>query len=465
MFISNVPKAGSAIFSIPLALLFALLGNQYCIGQQSAASQQSFPDVASVTGPATVSLGDLAEITVPAGFRFVEPTGARQILMSMNNPVPQNLLGMLRPEVGGWFAIVEFADLGYVSDASSTLDANEIMKAVRANFTRQSKAQAGASAPSIGKVNWAVPPAYAAEGNRLEYAVQEGEPGSGSVNYCVAFLGRKGVITVVGVLPNEPGMDLTPFREMTGGISFKQGQRYADHQSDDRMAHATLAELVANEDGISSYARAAMAQIESKGPWAAVAVALLFAGWKLTSVAIRTRKPVRPTNGSPRRVVPHATANGSHQVPRPALATFSARQRNGKSLRHAGRRKKRFSYHAFYSDMVMSLTRCNYVGGFGTFSTEYPEDINGSFTNEGTAQPVHFRSHNHSSTPAIDPQESNALALESAKLIESQQKLIEGQRKLIEEQSKLIQEKSKIIDAENRVMEKQTELFAEQQLL
>jgi hypothetical protein len=120
-----------------------------------------------VTGPATVSLGDLAEITVPAGFRFVEPTGARQILMSMNNPVPQNLLGMLRPEVGGWFAIVEFADLGYVSDASSTLDANEIMKAVRANFTRQSKAQAGASAPSIGKVNWAVPPAYAAEGNRL----------------------------------------------------------------------------------------------------------------------------------------------------------------------------------------------------------------------------------------------------------------------------------------------------------
>ena len=160
----------------------------------------------------------------------------------------------------------------------------------------------------------------------------------------------------------------------------------------------------------------------------------------LATQAVATNGHAVNGNGQP-QVEP---ANGQ-AVLRPNMGF----QRNGHR-----RRKKRFSYHAFYSDMVMNLTRCNYVGSPGGFLHGQSANLD----NSSSAQEIVPASSNM-------PDTTNLLVAETSKLIQSQQKLIEGQRKLIEEQSKLIQEKSMLLDAENRALGKQSEALAEQQLM
>jgi hypothetical protein len=146
------------------------------------------------------------------------------------------------------------------------------------------------------------------------------------------------------------------------------------------------------------------------------------------------------------------SVNGNGQ-PQVELANGQAALRpNGGFQRNAHRRrKKRFSYHAFYSDMVMNLTRCNYIGSPGGLLKGQPANLDGSSPQDIV--------HN----PGM-PDTANLLVAETSKLIQSQQKLIEGQRKLIEEQSKLIQEKSMLLNAESRAAGKSSEVLTGQQL-
>jgi hypothetical protein len=176
---------------------------------------------------------------------------------------------------------------------------------------------------------------------------------------------------------------------------------------------------------------------------------------RTSSSRMEARRPVAPTIAAITSPLPSAgqigqkplVANAGAPVALSAQGSHSAHRRNGER-----KRKKRFSFYAFHSDMVMNLTRWNYTGGFGSFTPDYQGEANGSLS-KLKAHDIH------------DADSANGFAREISKLIDSQQKLIEGQRRLIEEQNKLIHEKSKLIDAESRVLEKQSELLEEQQLL
>jgi len=176
----------------------------------------------------------------------------------------------------------------------------------------------------------------------------------------------------------------------------------------------------------------------------------------ITSSRMRARRPVTST-------ATQATLSAAQIGPKPLVANagtpvtvatpgLQAPPRNGKMRNGERKRKKRFSFYAFHSDMVMNLTRWNYTGGFGSFTPDHQHDLTSSLST--------FKAHDLQETGS-----TSGFAREISKLIDSQQKLIEGQRRLIEEQNKLIQEKSKLIDAESRVLEKQSELLEEQQLL
>ena len=175
----------------------------------------------------------------------------------------------------------------------------------------------------------------------------------------------------------------------------------------------------------------------------------------MTSSRMRARRPVASTAS----VATSPAHSASHLGQKPVVAAANGQatlavqglqpehRRNGER-----KRKKRFSFYTFHSDMVMNLTRWNYTGGFGCFTPDHQPDANGSLSK--------FKA-----SDTQDADSANGFAREISKLIDSQQKLIEGQRRLIEEQNRLIQEKSKLIDAESRVLEKQSELIEEQQLL
>ncbi|HEY1490671.1 MAG TPA: DUF2167 domain-containing protein, partial [Verrucomicrobiae bacterium] len=61
-----------------------------------------------ISGPETTSLGAIADLQIPAGYRFTGSEGARNLLRQMNNPVPPGLMGILTPNSGEWLAVIEF---------------------------------------------------------------------------------------------------------------------------------------------------------------------------------------------------------------------------------------------------------------------------------------------------------------------------------------------------------------------
>jgi len=420
-----------------------------------------------VIGPATASLGNAAEIAVPEGCRFTDQNFARVVLANSKEPIPNNLAGLLFPDSRQWFAILQFAEIGHVKvGEKESLDADLILKKYQADIARQNKDRSGpGSRAAVADLSWELKPTYDPVLNKLEYALRATGVGGGSINYVANFLGRRGVLSVTIVQADRAGFSLIALRDATRGIAYKNGERYSDYQPEDRVSRSGLAELILNSNGsepLSRWERLA----QNKWLWAGAAVVLLAGGYGMTVLIVKKHKAHYYRMDEKYRCAPalatQAVATNGHAVngngqPQVELANGQAALRPNMGFQRNGhrRRKKRFSYHAFYSDMVMNLTRCNYVGSPGGFLHGQPASLDNS---SSPSQDVVVPS-------SSMPDTANLLVAETSKLIQSQQKLIEGQRKLIEEQSKLIQEKSMLLDAENRAMGKQTEMLAEQQLM
>lgn len=457
----RIGRQSAVLLTVTMFCFFGLL-SQSGLAQQVPSAQTAAPEaVPWVVGPGVANLGDSAQITVPAGCRFTDQNGARRMLSNSKNPVPENVVGLLLSESRHWFSVIQFEDIGYVKDAGKhTLDADAILRNYQSDITRQNKAR-GDSRASLSGLSWEIKPTYDATQDRLEYALKAENSSGGSVNYVVSWLGRHGVLSVTTVLPYQANINNAAVREALGGITFKDGERYADHQSSDRIAQYNLAELIIHADGVEPPTRW-QRLAGNHWLWAGAAAALLLAGYGLTVLVLKkykaryyrlAEKRQRGALGAPRPLAANGHAVNGNGQPYPAYANgqpvlASGFQRNGHR-----RRKKHFSYHAFYSDMVMNLTRSNYVGSPGPLINANATDFAGTpVQNPGE----------HSAASMTDT--ASLLVAETSKLLQSQQKLIEGQRKLIEEQSKLIQEKTMLLDAENRALGKQSEAVKEQQL-
>jgi uncharacterized membrane-anchored protein len=458
------------VLSAALIAGFCLcLLNQSGFGQQDILSPPASVNSPQwVIGPATASIGDTANITVPEGCRFTDQNGARAVLASSREPVPDNLAGLLFPDSRQWFAVIQFTENGYVKTADNeTLDADAILKKYQSDLSRQFKEHslAGGRA-AIPDVSWELKPFYDPALNKLEYALKAKNAGGGSINYVVNWLGRRGMLSVTVVQSGKADFNLASLRDAVKGISFKNGERYTDHEPADRVARLGLADLILNSNGVEPLNRWERLA-HNKWLWAGTAAVLLLGAYGLVILMVKKHKfhyyrmDEKYRRGA-RASAPQTVAANGHAVngngqPHVELANGQTALRSSSGFQRNGhrRRKKRFSYHAFYSDMVMNLTRCNYVGSPGGF-------LHGQNGQPVNVDPNPSQDMGHNSAM---PDAASLLVTETSKLIQSQQKLIEGQRKLIEEQTKLIQEKSMLIDAETRVMGKQSEMLSEQQLL
>src|SRR3954465_5655422 len=78
------------------------------------------PQIEWEEGPTVATLGGVAKIDVPAGYRFTGPAGARKVLELTQNTASGNELGILTPmptdEGASWFVIFTFRKTGYVKD-------------------------------------------------------------------------------------------------------------------------------------------------------------------------------------------------------------------------------------------------------------------------------------------------------------------------------------------------------------
>lgn len=211
-------------------------------------------------GPLTARLGDIAEIKIPAGYRFTGKDGTRKFLELTHNPPGGNELGTIIPDVSNdtddkdstfWFVIFEFSDVGFVKDDDrDKLDADTLLKSIKGTTEEANKERASRGWGAYHISNWYKPPFYDPTTKNLTWAVQgysvvdnKHEP---SVNYSVRILGRHGTMNADLVLdPSIVDNAVPKFENLLTHFSFLPGNTYAEFRAGDKVAEYGLATLVA----------------------------------------------------------------------------------------------------------------------------------------------------------------------------------------------------------------------------
>jgi uncharacterized membrane-anchored protein len=229
------------------ALLFPGLAPVLAQAEQPPGAQPAMPEVSWTLGPSTVTLGSIAEVTVPDGYRFADGDASRKLLEAMGNPTSGSELGFLAPSTLDWFVIFEFSDTGYVKDdEKDKLDADAILVSIKKGTEAANEERKKRGWSTLDIVGWEVPPRYDPESHNLQWAIRGRSAEGDVVNFNTRILGRKGVMEaslVVG--PEALQATLPAFHQLLGGYGFKSGERYAEYKSGDRIAEYGLTALVA----------------------------------------------------------------------------------------------------------------------------------------------------------------------------------------------------------------------------
>src|SRR5215469_16307029 len=229
--------------------IFAFL---LCLQQQCLAQQQfNSPSDVSVdplkyvnwfSGPQQVTLGDVADINIPKGYRLTDVHGARMVLESLNTPIPDDLVAIVTPASGKWMAMLQYSPRGYIKNPDVTqINTKTVLK----QALDQINEKQGKS--SVTSLNWQSQPAYDSQKHLLQWSLQVATPSSAKVlNQTAVLLGRHGILQVTVAQPSSIA-GASPLEQLVGSISFKSGERYADYQSGDKVAEIGLAELISGE--------------------------------------------------------------------------------------------------------------------------------------------------------------------------------------------------------------------------
>jgi len=216
-----------------------------------------------VKGPAKAMMGSVAEVQVPEGYLFSDSKGTRTLLQAMGNPTNGRELGFLAPTNMDWFVVFEFDSIGFVKDDDKDkLDADAMLKAIKAGTEQSNERRRKMGAPELHVVGWEQPPKYNPESNNLEWAVRAESQGEPIVHYNTRLLGRKGVMEVsLVVAPDKMTTTLPVFQALMKDYSFKQGERYAEFKSGDKVARYGLAALITGGAAAVAYKTGLLAKL------------------------------------------------------------------------------------------------------------------------------------------------------------------------------------------------------------
>lgn len=476
-----------AVLGVMGALAGVVCSLQPCQAQQtvqrSVTSDDLLKQVNWISGPQTVTIGDLADVHIPQGYRLTDAHGARLILDTLNNPVPDDVVGVLASDSGKWWAVLEYSPKGYVKDSDAAqIDPQKILKQVENRVQTQNTAN-GASA--VTTLNWASLPVYDAKAHSLDWSLQVGTPSARMLNETVVLLGRKGVLQITAV---HSSSDALPLKQIiAGNILFKDGERYEDYQSGDKVAEITLPQLITGQKPASPTNE--FSGVVAAWVYSGLGACLVLGG---LAVVLRRKKnlhrpaPVQTQAFAEKAAVAptmaaSAVANGTsshHTLPS---------QKNGGQNGHAqpeavpaagngakplsrNRRRKIFDYSKFYTDVVRELTLHSYSGaasvnGRGPVNGRANgyANGNGNGNGSGNGNNGHNGRANGHANGANGSGMNDALKVEIEKLIATQKNLIEEQKCLLEQQTKLIAEKRWLIEEQTAFLKNQSMMMSEDQ--
>lgn len=206
----------------------------------------------------TIALGkDLAQVKVPAGFRYLNPAQTNRLLTQVwGNPNGMGTLGMILPEKvspaskDAWGIVITYDDSGYVSDSDADkLDYKEILQDMQKSAQESNKARHEAGFGTVNIIGWAANPHYDRKTKKIFWAKEIEFDGSRehTLNYSIRILGRTGVLelnAVAGMNQLKLIQEKTP--DIMRAVEFKAGQRYEDYvEGVDKKAAYGVAALIA----------------------------------------------------------------------------------------------------------------------------------------------------------------------------------------------------------------------------
>ncbi|WP_193214522.1 DUF2167 domain-containing protein [Luteolibacter marinus] len=235
--------------------------------------------------------GGIARLELPDGYRFVDASGAKKIVVDLWGNPPgsaSDVLGMVVPageevaEPDSWAIVLSFEEDGYVSDEDADeIDYNELLEQLKEGSRESNKQREAEGYGTMELTGWAVAPHYD-KSTKVLYWAKRFDVGDDedALNYDVRVLGRRGVLSLNGIAGMDRVGDIeaaTP--AIVSMVNFNEGHRYADFNPDtDKKADYSLAGLVLGG--------AVAAKLAAKAGILAKLGAFLLAGKKFVAIAL-----------------------------------------------------------------------------------------------------------------------------------------------------------------------------------
>jgi uncharacterized membrane-anchored protein len=203
--------------------------------------------------------GNIGELTVPRGFRYLDSAQSRRLLTQIWHNLDGSCLGMLLPANRGplsensWAYVIEFDGMGYVKDDDADdIDYSELLEDMQKDTEEANEERVAAGYEPVHLIGWASNPYYDKEKHTLHWAKTlrfGGDSAQTTLNYNVRLLGRKGVLVLNAV--GEPGQIdeiKASIPDLLSGVTFVKGQQYADFDAGlDDVAAYGIGGLVAGK--------------------------------------------------------------------------------------------------------------------------------------------------------------------------------------------------------------------------
>lgn len=182
--------------------------------------------------------GGVGELTVPAGFQYLDSAQSSYVLHKLWHNPPQANLGILFP-VGSapladntWGYVIEYNPIGYVSDTDAdAVNYDELLRAMQQKSAAANATRTAAGYEAVYLAGWGAQPYYDKQLHALHWAklLRSGSGFDRTLNYSVRVLGRRGVLAFNAVAdPSLLPQIKASLPALLANVQFAPGQQYRD---------------------------------------------------------------------------------------------------------------------------------------------------------------------------------------------------------------------------------------------
>lgn len=203
--------------------------------------------------------GGLAEINVPAGFKYLNADQSAYVLTQLWGNPPSETMGLLFPEQSGPFDTnfvyaveISYTEDGFVDDEDAAdIDYDDLLGDMKDDVLEENKTREEMGYPTYELVGWATPPYYDQPNKKLHWAkeLKFEESDINTLNYNIRILGRKGylVLNAIGDINALKAVN-NDVSKILSSVEFTEGNRYEDFNPEiDKVAAYGIGGLIAGK--------------------------------------------------------------------------------------------------------------------------------------------------------------------------------------------------------------------------